>query len=287
MNILILGGSGMIGHVIATLLKEANHQVYTISTTRKLDNNSTLLNIFDLNLFSNYLNTHSFDIVINCIGLLIEQCEQHKEAAIFLNSYLPHYLALHYKDTSVKIIHLSTDCVFSGKHAPYSETSTYDGSLFYDRTKALGEIINTKDLTFRMSIIGPDLNPNGIGLFNWFTKQQGEITGFTNVFWNGITSIALAKAIALAIQENISGLYHLVPEQNISKYHLLLLFKSIFNIDFLTILPTKSIPTDKTLINTRNDFSFHVLDYPQMLEEMKNWIASHTSLYPHYSHLFK
>ena len=90
---------------------------------------------------------------------------------------------------------MSTDCVFSGKTGWYSETSSRDGETFYDRSKALGELENNKDLTFRNSIIGPDLNKNGIGLFNWFMKQEGQIYGFTKAIWTGVTTLTLAKAM--------------------------------------------------------------------------------------------
>ena len=81
---------------------------------------------------------------------------------------------------------MSTDCVFSGKSAPYSEDSARDGVTFYDRTKALGEMNDNKNLIFRNSIIGPDMKKNGIGLFNWFMKQKGTINGFTGAIWTGV-----------------------------------------------------------------------------------------------------
>src|SRR5699024_1115052 len=106
-----------------------------------------------------------------------------------------------------KIIHMSTDCVFSGKIGNYKEDSLRDGETFYDRSKALGELDNQKDLTFRNSIIGPDINENGIGLFNWFMKQEGSINGYSKAIWTGVTTLTLAKAMDSALKEDLVGIY--------------------------------------------------------------------------------
>ena len=172
--------------------------------------------------------------------------------------------------------------MFSGKNAPYREDSPYDGEPFYDRSKALGEIKNDKDLTFRMSIIGPDMQPTGIGLFNWFYAQTGEILGFTNAIWSGITTIELAKGIDAAIKQNLTGLYHLVPSTNISKYNLVKTFVEVFNRDDIAVKPDDKLALDKTLVNTRTDFDYTVPDYQTMITEMKEWIDTHKSLYEHY-----
>jgi len=116
-------------------------------------------------------------------------------------------------DTAVKIIQISTDCVFSGKDGGYKEDSFRDGDTIYARTKALGEINNNKDLTIRTSIIGPDINEDGIGLFHWFMKQSGTIYGFRNAYWTGVTTIELAKGIEKFIEYNVTGIYHFVPTE--------------------------------------------------------------------------
>jgi dTDP-4-dehydrorhamnose reductase len=281
-KILILGAGGMAGHVISIYLRENGYEVDTLSSTHKVDENTHLLDVMNKALFEDFLNTHHYDIVINCIGILVAQSEDRKDLSTYLNAYLPHYLEHFYSESQTKVIHLSTDCVFSGMNAPYYENSTYDGELFYDRTKAIGEIINNKDLTFRMSIIGPDMQKNGIGLFNWFYTQSGEINGFTNAIWSGITTIELSKGIKSAIEQKLTGLYHLVPENNISKYDLMNLFKSTFKRDDIIIKPDNRDFVDKTLVNTRTDFNFSVLNYDDMLLEMKEWINNHSNLYEHY-----
>ena len=177
---------------------------------------------------------------------------------------------------------MSTDCVFSGKVGNYTEDSFYDGQTFYDRTKALGEIKDEKNLTFRNSIIGPDINSEGIGLFNWFMKQEDSINGFTGAVWTGVTTLTLAQAMESAVKQNLSGLYNLVNNKTITKFELLKLFNRYFKEDKTLIIPTDTIQLNKSLFCTRKDFKFIVPDYEQMIIEMKNWIFTHKELYPHY-----
>jgi dTDP-4-dehydrorhamnose reductase len=177
---------------------------------------------------------------------------------------------------------MSTDCVFSGKTGGYSETSFRDGETFYDRSKALGELENNKDLTFRNSIIGPDMSERGIGLFNWFMKQEGQINGFTKAIWTGVTTLTLAKAMEQALKENLTGLYNLVNNEDISKFELLKLFNKYMKDDRIEILPSDKLSLDKSLINNRTDFSYNVPSYETMVAEMKEWIENHKNLYPHY-----
>mgnify|MGYP001323144431 CR=1 FL=1 len=282
MKVLVLGAGGMAGHVIATYLSEQGHIVNTVSASNKLNGATTLLDATNTARLREYLENNTFDIVINCIGILIQQSESRKDLAAYLNSYLPHFLERFYRDEPTRVIHLSTDCVFSGKHAPYREDSPYDGEIYYDRSKALGEIINDKDLTFRMSIIGPDMQQKGIGLFNWFYAQTGKINGYQKALWNGITTIELAKGINAAIEQKLTGLYHLVPNTHISKYELLKLFVTVFDRNDITVEPETSTVSDKTLITTRTDFDYTVPSYEVMLTEMKQWIESHQDFYAHY-----
>lgn len=127
-------------------------------------------------------------------------------------------------------------------------------------------------LTVRTSIIGPELKENGIGLFHWFMKQKGEIKGYANVFWNGVTTLELAKAIDHLIPAGATGLYHLCTPGRISKYELLQLFKETLQKDDVTITPSLTPVHDKTLVHTRNDVHFHVQDYKSMLSEMVEWM---------------
>ena len=282
MKLLIIGASGMAGHMITTFLMEKGHHVTTLSGSHSYDTNTILMDITNTPFLTTYLKDHYFDAVINCVGLLIKAAEKNPAQAILINSYFPHFLESFYAQTQTKVIHLSTDCVFSGENGPYTEDAPYDGTLFYDRTKALGELNNPKDLTFRMSIIGPDRSANGVGLLNWFLKQHGTLYGYQNVYWNGITTLALAAAIDQALEKPLTGLYHLVPTEPITKYELLLLFQKIFKKEDVTILPQKAPVSNKVLINTRSDFSYTPPSYPEMLQNLYDWMLAHASFYPHY-----
>ena len=283
-KVLILGANGMAGHVITTGLKEDinNYEVVSISRTQSLIQPTYLLDISNFKLLEEIIYNENPNIIINCVGLLNKTAEENPDKAILVNAYLPHFLVSITKQKNIKILHISTDCVFSGKEGNYIETSYKNGIGYYAQSKAIGEIINHKDLTFRTSIIGPDINSNGIGLFNWFYKQSGEITGYANAYWTGVTTIELLNAIKFAIKENICGLYHLVNNNKISKLNLLELMKLEFG-KKNNILSDEKYKVDKSLINSRTDFTFIVKDYKDMLKEMNYWIQKHIYLYGHYN----
>jgi dTDP-4-dehydrorhamnose reductase len=281
MRALVLGAGGMAGHVVALHLRDEGHSVDTLSARRRLDETTHLVDAMQIDQLVSVLKQARYDTVVNCIGLLVRESESHKDRASFLNAYLPHFLEDYYSATATRVLHLSTDCVFSGAHPPYDEQSAFDGDLFYDRSKALGEVVNSKDLTLRMSIVGPDLQPDGIGLFNWFMQQRGTVSGYTGSVWNGITTVELARGIVSALRVGVTGLYHLVPRYSVSKFELLLLFNRIFDRGLL-IEPVEGPRADKTLVNTRSDWNFEVGDYESMIETMKSWIDERRNIYSHY-----
>jgi len=282
MKILVLGATGMAGHTIAIYLSEAGHEVVGFSRTKINYCENINGDITDFDNTKKIITEGNFDAIINAIGILNEDAERHKAEAVLVNSYLPHFLSETTKNMRTKIIQMSTDCVFSGKSGSYTESSLKDGELFYDKTKALGELDNDIDLTFRNSIIGPDMNEKGIGLFNWFMKQKGQINGFDKAIWTGVTTLTLAKAIQQALIEDLCGIYNLVNNKTITKYELLRLLSKHCKENQLEIRPTACLVLDKSLINTRKDFSFIVPSYETMIIEMKDWIDKHRTLYPHY-----
>lgn len=282
MKVLILGGTGMAGHTISIYFKEAGHDVTAFSRSKVDYCKNINGDIINFESLKNIINEGQYDAIINAIGILNQYAEDHKSKAVLLNSYLPHFLSDTTKEMKTRVIHMSTDCVFSGKTGGYSETAFRDGETFYDRSKALGELENNMDLTFRNSIIGPDMKEGGNGLFNWFMKQEGQINGFTKAIWTGVTTLTLAKAMEQALKENLIGLYNLVNNKTISKYELLKLFNKYMKRDQIEILPSDKLPVDKSLINNRTDFSFIVPSYEIMVDEMKEWIDNHEELYPHY-----
>ena len=282
MKVLVLGAAGMAGHVIALYFKEKGHEVTGFVTRPISFCNYIIGDARDIKSLKKILLEGEYDAVINCIGVLNQFAESNPSSAIFLNSYLPHFVTETLKDTKTKFIQMSTDCVFAGNAGPYYEDSLQDGRTFYDRTKALGEVNNSKTLTFRNSIIGPDIKENGIGLFNWFMKQSGTINGFTGAIWTGVTTLILAKAMKRALEVNLTGLYNLVNNDSINKFELLRLFNKYFRNDELTILPSDKLQLDKTLKCTRTDFDFIVPSYEQMIIDMKEWVDAHKELYPNY-----
>jgi dTDP-4-dehydrorhamnose reductase len=220
---------------------------------------------------------------VNCVGILNKVAEDNPHLAVYLNSYIPNWFAYRLRATGTKFIHLSTDCVFSGKVGGYAEQSFRDGDTVYDRSKALGEIKNQKDLTFRQSIIGPELRPDGIGLLNWLLMQSGEVKGYKNAHWNGITTLELAKAIEVALSSQLAGIYHLVGSEKVSKNVLLNIMKEAFRKKDVLIQPFDNFPpTDKSLRCTRYDFGYSIPSYQVMMNELAGWVSKHAHLYQHY-----
>ncbi|MGA9289475.1 MAG: SDR family NAD(P)-dependent oxidoreductase, partial [Anaerobacillus sp.] len=138
--------------------------------------------------------------------------------------------------------------------------------------KALGEITQPPHLTIRTSIIGPELKENGIGLFLWFMKQQGEVSGFERVYWNGVTTLELAKVIHQLIEDEMEGLLHLHTQTTISKYELLQLIREIFEKKDISIVPSNDFHLDRTIVNTRKELNYSIPSYREMLIELKDWM---------------
>jgi dTDP-4-dehydrorhamnose reductase len=283
-NVLILGGAGMAGHVITIYLREHGYNVDTLAARNRLDDATYLLDVSNIQKLTDFLDSKQYDVIINCIASLVQQSEERKDTAAYLNAYLPHFLEHRYANTKTKIIHISSDGVFSGEKDAYDEKAAYDEQGFYGRSKAFGEIINSKDLTIRTSIIGPDLRNEGPGLFNWFYRQSGEISGYDKVLWQGVTTVTLAEAIEKAIEQNLTGIYHLVPSEHISKFDLLQLCKEAFGRNNISIKPNGTRTFKRNLINTRVDFDFPIPSYRDMIYNIEQWVDSHADLYPHYSY---
>ncbi len=273
----------MAGHLISLYFKELGYNVvgFARSKSRYLDN-TILGDACEISTIGSIIKEGEYDAVINCLGILNQFAEENKSTAVLINGYIPHYLTKITQDSATRVIHMSTDCVFAGNDGPYFEYTLPNGTSFYDRTKAIGEINTSKDLTFRNSIVGPDLKEQGIGLFNWFMKQSGTIYGYTGAMWTGVTTITLAKAMGEALNDELAGIYNLVNNESISKFDLLSLFNRYFRNNSINILPNGDLQLDKSLRNTRGDFSFVVPSYEKQIQDMHDWIKDHASLYPHY-----
>lgn len=281
-SVLVLGGAGMAGHIIATYFRDNGYNVTIFDMEEVVGFKCIKGSAFNTGLLKEIIGVNQYTAVINCIALLNKACDTQRASAIFLNSYLPHFLCEILSDSKAKLIQISSDCVFSGTDAPYKEADIPDAIDNYGRTKADGEINNQKDLLIRTSIIGPDLNSKKASLVNWFFEQFGEISGYSKVMWSGVSTITLAKAIKAAVECDLSGIYHLVNNEFISKYDLLLLFNKYFRNSQLFVKNESLKSSDKVLINTRTDFEFTVPSYECMVKDIAEWIKNHRDLYPHY-----
>lgn len=290
MKLLILGGLGMAGHMVRNYFSEiGSFQVYySIRPNTELSNksnsficsdssNGVPLDVTNHPALVQVLKQVQPHYVINCTGILNDHARNHLQEAICVNSLLPHQLAALGKIFGFKLVHISTDCVFSGARGGYIESDIPDGISVYAKTKSLGEVLDESNLTFRTSIIGPEVKKNGIGLFNWFMQQKGTVYGFKNVFWTGVTTLELSKAIHAAIQQNLTGLYHLVPQEKICKYQLLCLIQEVFHKTDVKLIEKDNPQIDKSLRNTRYDFAYTVSNYLTMVQELYQWLDSGTN----------
>jgi dTDP-4-dehydrorhamnose reductase len=283
-KVIILGALGMAGHIMAEYLESTKkYDIYGIARSNDSKYITKILDVKDFSLLEEYIKEVKPDFIINCIGILVSKSNNELTTAIQINSYLPHFLSELGNKLNFKLIHISTDCVFSGKDGQYKEDSFRDGNDNYARTKALGEVINEKDLTIRTSIIGPELKTNGTGLLDWFLKQNTDISGYSKAYWSGVTTLELAKQMENFLEQDIKGLYQLCPLEKISKYDLLKEFAKVWEKD-INISDNPNYKVDKSLVCTRDDFDYNVSrpTYEKMLLETKEWMDSHPSYYSHY-----
>lgn len=272
MKIALFGGNGMAGHMIVDYLISRSYEVVYTARSESNDPRCFRLDVTDHSKTEEWLRSIKPDIVVNATGLLNDHASRNQRKAVYVNSLFPHLLSNWGDQLGFRLIHISTDCVFSGQSGDYIEDSPADGLTIYAKSKALGEVTQTPHLTIRTSIIGPELKRDGIGLFHWFMGQQGEINGYRNVYWNGVTTLELAKAIEWVFSHSINGLVHLSVQPKIAKYDLLLLFRDIFERNDLLIHSIDTVRCDKSLANTRSDFSYKAAPYEVMLMQLKTWI---------------
>ncbi len=271
----------MLGHqVVNYFLKFNDYDVIDIAFRSRLRKKTIISDVTDKVTFKKLVTKLNPDIIVNCIGVLING-SNNAENAIYLNSYLPHQLKDISKIVNAKLVHISTDCVFSGDRGDYIETDIKDGKGIYPQTKILGEIEDNTNITLRTSIIGPELKVNGEGLFHWFMKQEGNINGFTKSIWSGVTTFELARAIKWSIDNNIVGLYHVTNNSMITKYELLKLFQKHTNKD-IVITPVNGKIVNKRLIDTRLLMKYKIPPYNNMIIDMINLISKNQSLYSQY-----
>jgi dTDP-4-dehydrorhamnose reductase len=264
----------MAGHVVFEFLrtKYDPRTIFTHVYRNKVDPDSKILNLYDNTRdLESLIEKANPNVIINCVGILPKQAEKEPEKAAYINSFLPHLLS-----KKCRVIQISTDCVFSGKDGVQYKTESYpknEGGI-YGVTKSAGELDNDKDFTIRTSIVGPEIKENGSGLFEWFMRQSGAVDGWTNAFWNGVTTLELAKFIYEAIEEGYTGLYNLASRGRTSKYQLLMLFREIYNKDIHIKMKVRDSDVDKTLVSAREDISYRPKSIESLVMSQKIW-------YPH------
>jgi len=232
MKILVLGTSGMLGSAVTRELSKSK-DLKVFGTIRSERSKKYFSNEISQNLLSS-VNVENFDsllsifkqirpdIVINCIGL-VKQLDSSSNPlqAIPINSELPHRLAMISALVGARLIHISTDCVFSGLGGMYQESDIPDASDLYGRSKLLGEVDYPNAITLRTSIIGHELNSSR-SLIGWFLSQQGTIKGYSKAIFSGLPTVELVTIIRDYVLPNphLHGLYH-VSAEPINKYDLL------------------------------------------------------------------
>ncbi len=213
------------------------------------------------------------DVVVNCIGLIKQQSlGQDAIACITLNSLFPHqaYRAAH--NAGARFIHISTDCVFSGKKGNYSESDSSDAEDMYGRSKYLGEVSDPGALTIRTSIIGRELS-SSFGLVDWFLSNEGKtVKGFRNAIFTGFTTQELTQVIGRVIADHrdLTGLYQ-VSTDPINKNDLLHLMRDAYKIS-VDIQADDAVRIDRSLDSHRfrQETGYTPPSWPYLIERMVN-----------------
>ena len=282
-KVLVLGSTGLSGHQVFNYLhSQGQYDLYNFAYRKKLRQDTVIINARAEDSFLSSIRGISPDFIVNCIGVLINGSNLNPENAIFLNAYMPHRLARLADEMNAKLIHISTDCVFSGsKGSAYIETDPKDGFGVYAKTKALGEVISENHLTLRTSVVGPELKGDGEELFHWFMSQDGTIDGYTKAIWSGVTTLELAKAVDFSIRAGITGLHHVTNNASINKYDLLRLFQKHTRKE-ISINVVNGKKSNKSFIDTRGMLDYKIPSYDRMIFDMVELMVNNKTLYSQY-----
>lgn len=280
MRILILGASGMLGHKALEVLGRDGDCFGTIRPTalQRMRTagfpESRLITLPGLpggEGLEETLSQLEPDVLVNCIGLVKQDpLAGSPSRAIEVNALFPHNVAAHCSARGVRMIHVSTDCVFSGSAGRYSEADLPDAVDLYGRSKLLGEVTYDGHLTLRTSIVGRELTGSN-GLVEWFLSQAGrEVRGYESAFFSGLSTLTLAETLNTVIHDHrdLAGLYH-VASRRIDKYNLLCLLDEYFG-TATTIDPESSVRIDRSLNGKRFalETGISTPSWPVMVEDL-------------------
>ncbi|AKD24666.1 dTDP-4-dehydrorhamnose reductase [Polynucleobacter duraquae] len=285
MRVLILGTTGLIGRMLFTYLSlYSNNSIYGISRTKYFHPNESInLSITPFDFFtdtkkiSNLLDSINPQVIINCAGITKHLSEINDTKRVeYMNRILPQNLSLICKQRNVRLIQVSTDCVFSGVKGGYTELDKPDGEGIYSTSKFAGEI-DEPHLTVRISTVGPELNTK-YGLLAWFMSCEDKCYGFRNAFFNGITSLEFSKIMNDIIlpSPHLQGLFH-ISSNRISKYNLLRLFSIVLG-KKIFIEANKTFIVDRTLSSTKFSLETNYIPkkFSKQLIELKQFLKEHT-----------
>lgn len=279
MRILIMGGDGMIGHQLLRQWRSRHDVRVTLrrgfSAYAEFSRLFTAQNTYcgvnvirSEDLMSVFADFHP-QAVINTAGIVKQQVAAKASIpSLEINALFPHRLALLCKAAEARLVHLSTDCVFSGRAGNYVETDAADADDLYGKTKFLGEVYDDHCVTVRTSAIGAELSRK-VGLLEWFLAQKGPVKGFKKAIYSGFTTIELSRIIERLLVEFpvAHGLYH-VSSAPISKYDMLALVKEKLNVP-VDIVPENSFHCDRSLDSTRfrKEFKYSPPSWEAMIKE--------------------
>lgn len=280
MRILILGGDGMLGHQLLKYL-QPRHEVkvtlrqdlctYNSFCLFSRENSYDAIDIRSLERVVEVMADFRPEAVINAVGIVKQRADAKESIpSLEINSLLPHRLSLLCKGIGARLIHLSTDCIFSGKKGNYLESDPSDAEDLYGKTKFLGEVHEANSVTLRTSIIGRELSRH-TSLLDWFLAQTGAVKGFTNAIYTGFTTLEMSRIIEKILMEHpdASGVYQ-VSSDRINKYELLLLIREKLGLD-IEIIPDDVFCCDRSLDSSRfrTEFNYTPPTWPAMIEELR------------------
>ena len=278
MKVYIIGITGMLGSCL--FLNFINNNKFQVKGSLRLKTYKYFANYkknIDLNNdVKNFENLKkkilSFkpDYVINCVGW-VKQKKEKKKTSKFLNSEFPHFLNNFLKINNIRLIHFSTDCIFSGKKGNYEITDKPDPLDLYGESKLKGEVLDKNCLTIRTSIIGHEIDAR-TGLLEWFLNQKGSCLGFKRAYFSGLTTYEVYKFLNKIInsKKKISGIFHL-SSKKISKYVLLNKIKKIYTV--LTVIKKDtSVVINRSLSKkfSIRIFKYSVPTWDKMIQQMQS-----------------
>ena len=262
-KIFIIGANGMLGNYVRSYLRKNKYNI-VLMTREDYDLAFLTVDSFSKMLLEKGL--YEGDIVINCAGVIPQSSKQrdvNTRLYFVVNSMFPVILSIICSKYNAKMIHVTTDCVYSGQDGKYNENSIPDETNDYGLSKSLGDLSNCTII--RTSIIGEEIN-NKRSLLEWVKSNKGkEINGFTHHHWNGVTCLQLAKVIEEIIEKDIywNGVRHVFSPRSVSKYELLCMINTIYSLN-ITINKLETEKIDKTLSSIHDK----LFDIPDLLEQM-------------------